>query len=419
MYLILFLAIALISYMVQANLQSKFKKFGSVRLASGMTGREVAEKMLRDHGITHVRVTSVKGHLTDHYNPTDGTVNLSDEVYNNCSVAAAAVAAHECGHAVQHACAYGPLQLRSALVPVVSFASTWVQWVLLAGILLVSVLIGTVAARRQETPASKELTVVTSFYPMYIATENVIGDATDVRLENLSEPQTGCLHDFQLTPEDMKLLSTADVFIINGGGIESFMKDVAAAYPDLTIIEACENVQLLAEENDENAHAWMSIAAYETQVQTIADELGKADAAHKDLYEANAKAYKEKLEPLKERQKKIAEAANGQNVILFHEAYDYVAEDYGLNVSYVLDLDEERQVSAGEIADVLAAVKKDHVKYILAEELYGKSTGDTIEAESDVKVLYLDPLNKGNYDADSYLEGMSKNMDILEQYLDR
>ena len=290
---------------------------------------------------------------------------------------------------------------------------------MLAGILLVSVLIGTVAARRQETPASKELTVVTSFYPMYIAAENVIGDATDVRLENLSEPQTGCLHDFQLTPEDMKLLSTADVFIINGGGIESFMKDVAAAYPDLTIIEACENVQLLAEGNDENAHAWMSIAAYETQVQTIADELGKADAAHKDLYEANAKAYKEKLEPLKERQKKIAEAANGQNVILFHEAYDYVAEDYGLNVSYVLDLDEERQVSAGEIADVLAAVKKDHVKYILAEELYGKSTGDTIEAESDVKVLYLDPLNKGNYDADSYLEGMSKNMDILEQYLDR
>lgn len=290
---------------------------------------------------------------------------------------------------------------------------------MLAGILLVSVLIGTVAARNQEVPASKELTVVTSFYPMYIAAENVIGDAGGVRLENLSEPQTGCLHDFQLTPEDMKLLSTADVFIINGGGIESFMKDVAAAYPDLTIIEACENVQLLAEEDEENAHAWMSIAAYETQVQTIADELGKADAAHQDLYEANAKAYKEKLEPLKERQKKIAEAANGQNVILFHEAYDYVAEDYGLNVSYVLDLDEERQVSAGEIADVLAAVKKDHVQYILAEELYGKSTGDTIEAESDVKVLYLDPLNKGNYDADSYLEGMTKNMDILEQYLDR
>ena len=102
-----------------------------------MTGREVAEKMLQDHGIYNVTVTSTPGHLTDHYNPTNNTVNLSPEVYNGNSVAAAAVAAHECGHAVQHAVAYAPLQLRSALVPVVSFASNWVQWILLAGIIMV------------------------------------------------------------------------------------------------------------------------------------------------------------------------------------------------------------------------------------------------------------------------------------------
>lgn len=138
MYLILFIGIALISYLVQANLNSKFKKFSQVPLSSGMTGREVAEKMLHDNGIYNVRVISTPGHLTDHYNPTDGTVNLSPDVYNGNSVAAAAVAAHECGHAVQHAVAYGPLTMRSALVPVVSFASNWVQWVLLAGILLVN-----------------------------------------------------------------------------------------------------------------------------------------------------------------------------------------------------------------------------------------------------------------------------------------
>jgi len=137
MYFILFIGIALISYAVQANLQSKFKKFSQVPLASGMTGREVAEKMLHDNGIYNVRVTCTQGHLTDHYNPSDGTVNLSESVYNSNSVAAAAVAAHECGHAVQHATSYAPLTLRSALVPVVSFASTWVQWVLLAGIVLV------------------------------------------------------------------------------------------------------------------------------------------------------------------------------------------------------------------------------------------------------------------------------------------
>ena len=137
MYWILFIGIALISYIVQQNLNSKFKKFSKVPLSSGMTGREVAEKMLQDHGIYNVTVTSTPGHLTDHYNPTNNTVNLSLEVYNGNSVAAAAVAAHECGHAVQHAVAYAPLQLRSALVPVVSFASNWVQWILLAGIIMV------------------------------------------------------------------------------------------------------------------------------------------------------------------------------------------------------------------------------------------------------------------------------------------
>ena len=139
MYLIIFLGVTILSWVVQANLQSKFKKYSQVPLNGGMTGREVAEKMLRDNGIYNVSVTCTPGHLTDHYNPTNGTVNLSESVYHSNSVAAAAVAAHECGHAVQHAVAYGPLQLRSALVPVVSFASNTVQWVLLAGVLLVEV----------------------------------------------------------------------------------------------------------------------------------------------------------------------------------------------------------------------------------------------------------------------------------------
>ena len=139
MYLIILLGVTILSWVVQANLQSKFKKYSQVPLNGGMTGREVAEKMLRDNGIYNVTVTCTPGHLTDHYNPTNGTVNLSESVYYSNSVAAAAVAAHECGHAVQHAVAYAPLQLRSALVPVVSFASNTVQWVLLAGILLVEV----------------------------------------------------------------------------------------------------------------------------------------------------------------------------------------------------------------------------------------------------------------------------------------
>ena len=290
--------------------------------------------------------------------------------------------------------------------------------VMLVVITVVSGLLTNIYVRESGSKQEEQiLTVVTSFYPMYIAALNVIGDTDGVHLQNLSEPQTGCLHDFQLTPEDMKLLSKADVFIINGGGIESFMKDVAKSYPDLTIIEASEGIDLLEDEGEENAHAWMSVATYEEQVNHIAEGLIAADEKHASDYQKHADAYVVKLDALKERQQKVAEKSKGQSVILFHEAYDYVADDYGLDVAYVLDLDEERQVSAGEVADVLAAVRDDHVKYILAEELYGKSMGDPVEKETDAKVIYLDALNRGDYDADSYIKGMSANIDLIEQYL--
>lgn len=137
MYFIIFGVIALVSFLVQWNLKSKFEKYGKAKLPNRMTGRDVAIKMLHDNGIYDVRVISTPGQLTDHFNPIDKTVNLSNNVYNDYSVAAAAVAAHECGHAIQHANAYTPLKMRSAMVPIVSFASSWMQWVLLIGILTI------------------------------------------------------------------------------------------------------------------------------------------------------------------------------------------------------------------------------------------------------------------------------------------
>ncbi len=134
---IIFGVFALISWLIQSNLKSKFERYSKIPIPRGMTGKDVAQKMLRDNGIYDVQVISTNGHLTDHYNPATKTVNLSENVYASNSVAAAAVAAHECGHAVQHATAYAPLTLRTKLVPVVSFASNWMQWVLLAGILMV------------------------------------------------------------------------------------------------------------------------------------------------------------------------------------------------------------------------------------------------------------------------------------------
>ena len=308
-------------------------------------------------------------------------------------------------------------------------------------------------SEKNTDEADDMLTVVTSFYPMYIATLNIVDGVEGVRLENLSEPQTGCLHDFQLTPEDMKLLSTADVFVINGGGIESFMSDVAKAYPKLDVVEACEDVALLSEDDadsdhdhdhdadtesdsdhdhdheadaesdsahdhdhgDENAHAWMSVPRYRTMVQTIASRLAEKDAKHADEYYANAKAYDAKLAVLEEKINSIKSLTNGQNIIIFHEAYAYVADDFSMNACYLLDLDEERSVSAGEIKQVISAIKDDGVSVILAEELYGKSMGDTVSRETDVHVIYIDPLNRGEYDKDSYLYGMEHNIELIKE----
>lgn len=135
-----------ISFLVSAALKGKFATYSRIPLRNGMSGREVAEKMLRDNGIYDVKVTSVEGHLTDHYNPANKTINLSAEVYQGESIAAAAVAAHECGHAVQHAKAYKWLTMRSAIVPAVQFSSNIVQWVLLGGILLINVFPGLLLA---------------------------------------------------------------------------------------------------------------------------------------------------------------------------------------------------------------------------------------------------------------------------------
>ncbi|MBO7213030.1 MAG: zinc metallopeptidase [Rikenellaceae bacterium] len=137
MEFLLIIIIGIIGMIVQARLQHVFSQYSRVPFANGMTGREVAEKMLHDHGIYDVKVTSTRGHLTDHYNPTNKTVNLSESVYSSCSVAAAAVAAHECGHAVQHAREYGPLTMRSALVPIVNFSSMWSTWIIIIGILTI------------------------------------------------------------------------------------------------------------------------------------------------------------------------------------------------------------------------------------------------------------------------------------------
>ena len=297
----------------------------------------------------------------------------------------------------------------------------------------------------EEEGMKDTLQVVTSFYPIYIAAENVIDENPNVTLQNLSEPQTGCMHDYQLTPQDMILLSKADVFIVNGGGIESFLTEVAEQYPNLTIIKATEGLELLKEEEnsqeephlheegeehdheevhnheagqahgEENAHAWMNTRLYAGMIENIAKGLTQVDSGNKELYQKNAARYGEKIQKLTDQITELKGEFSGKDVILFHEAYEYVAQQYGMNAVYCLDLDEERQVSAGEVARVMKEIKDNQVSVILAEELYGKDMGDTVEREGACRVYYLDSLVRGAYNKDSYLNAMQKNIDLMRE----
>ena len=265
-----------------------------------------------------------------------------------------------------------------------------------------------ISMSKDESEVGKDgkLTVVTSFYPMYIAALNIT-EGADINLKNLSEPQTGCLHDYQLTTEDVKLLSKADVFIINGGGMEEFLDDVVSNYPKLKVVDSSKGVDAL----EDNAHMWMSIPCYIKQVENIATELVKLDPANADKYNANAQTYISKLNELKSMENEVNK---GSNVVLFSEAYEYVAKDYEMEVKSVLDLDEEKDISAKEVAETVDVIKKDNVPLIIAEKQYGEKMADIVKGETGVNVVYLDTIIRGDYNKDSYINAMRSNIELLK-----
>lgn len=270
--------------------------------------------------------------------------------------------------------------------------------------------------------------IVTSFYPIYIEALNVTDGIDHVKLENMTGEQTGCLHDYQMTAEDMMLLADADVFVINGGGIESFLADVAAQYPGLTIVDtgAAFEEEADSEHEDshdaesseghvhghggENAHYWMDVSRCITQVQEMAKGLAAADPSHADQYMKNSDAYCKKLQTIQKEAESVHSLTEGKSVVLFHEAYEYLADSLGMKTEMLLDLDEERQVSAAEISEIVRKIETNRIPAVFAEITYGEEYGTLVKKETDTQVLYLDTLVRGDYNKDSYLKGMEKNL---------
>ena len=187
-----------------------------------------------------------------------------------------------------------------------------------------------------EKPADKQpaqpFRIVTSFYPMYVATINITQGVDGVEVHNMTKPQTGCLHDYQLMTEDMKTLENADAFVINGAGMEDFMDKVTEQQKNLKVIDASRGIKLIHDEEGDNPHVWLSVTDAIQQVRNIADQLKEADPAHSDAYEKNAAAYIEKLTSLKTEMHAALDNVPHKDIVTFHEAFPYFAEEFHLNI---------------------------------------------------------------------------------------
>lgn len=305
---------------------------------------------------------------------------------------------------------------------------------LLLGIMLVTALLGaavTKALGGGSTGGHEEtITIVTSFYPVYIAAENLVDGAEGIELINLTENHSGCLHDYQLTTKDMRKLEDGDIFIMNGGGMEPFIEDIIKAYPDIRIIDAGEGIEALEavgehnhgsgeQEHEEeiNGHFWLNPRYHMEQAAHMAEALGSLDPDHKSVYERNQKLYEEKLKSLDKHMDEIDVSAMEQGIFIFHEGFAYLADRLSLSVVHGVNLDQDASLSPGELAHMIEEGKEGQIKYIFTEEAFAKSGPSAVAEALGADLVYLDPLTGGDKDKDAYIRGMEHNIQAIKNVL--
>lgn len=262
--------------------------------------------------------------------------------------------------------------------------------------------------------------IVTSFYPMYVATINITQGVDGVTVTNMTKPQTGCLHDYQLMTEDMKTLEKADAFVINGAGMESFLDKVVEQQKNLKIIDASKGIELLKDDDEENPHVWLSVTDAILQVKNIAEQLKAADPKHADAYEKNAAAYIKKLEALKAEMHAKLDTVPNKDIVTFHEAFPYFAKEFGLNIISVVEREPGTEPTPAELQATIEQVKKLPVKVLFTEPQYSPSAAETIARETGAKIYTLDPVVTGEANdqaINAYIDTMKKNMETLKTAL--
>ena len=282
--------------------------------------------------------------------------------------------------------------------------------------------------------AEKPLTVVTSFYPLYIFAQNILKDVPGVTLENLTHPTTGCLHDYQLLASDMKTLAQADALLINGGGMESFLPTVQEQFPALTITDSSQGITLIpadelmadveeAHDHDGhdhgefNAHIWLDPRNASAMTDTMAQELMKLLPAHADLIERNAQAYQAKLAALDAELREQLANLPRRDIVTFHEAFPYFARAYDLHVVAVLALEPEESLTPQMVATLVDKVRAHGLPPLFTEPQYEDRAARAVALETGAKVYELDPVVTGDGSPTAYEDTMRKNAATLVEAL--
>ena len=294
-----------------------------------------------------------------------------------------------------------------------------VTFLCLAGVVALIIALG----GRGKGTAKQSFNVVASFYPVYIMAENVCDGVEGISVSNLTPNTTGCLHDYQITTEDMKKLEKADILILNGGGMETFVEKVANEMPNLTLLYTDEGVDMLESEEEEgefNSHAWLAPNLYKKQVENLANELSKADPAHEKQYKANSESYIKKIDEVAgEYADTLGNVANRRKTIIFHEAFSYLSLFAPVDILAEVEAPGDNSaLSAGELAEVVDTVNSEDIDFIIVEEQYKLSIADRIAEETGADVLVLDSLVTGDGSKDAWINGMRDNLKKLKVYFE-
>ena len=284
------------------------------------------------------------------------------------------------------------------------------------------------------TPAkeSSRLKLLASFYPIAIMALNITDGVEGVAVESMAQQQTGCLHDFQMTTADMKKAETADAFLINGAGMEGFLDKISDQLPELPVIDSSTGIPLIASGEDHhhdggeghdhdqeayNPHLWVSITNCMEQVRNLSEGIIALDPEHEAEYRENTETYLEKLSALRDKMHSALDHVKNKDIITFHEAFPYFAEEFGLHIAAVINREPDSQPSAKELADTIRLVRETGVKALFVEPLYPETSADIIAAETSAQVYVLDPAVSGEWDKNAYLTAMESNLQVLEQAL--